>query len=98
MPYCHQRLLLQQYVRIMNQTTALVGPDDNEVVSGVVSETDEVAIASLFVAATNPGKLVYTSAFVDRETKFNMLNNFKVPISLFLFQNLGGANEPKRGP
>ncbi|EXB53011.1 hypothetical protein L484_018895 [Morus notabilis] len=67
--------------------------DQNEAVEGAADKDTAAALE----AAADAGKLVDTSAPMDRGTKSNMLHNFELPISLATLQKFGGPQGAQLG-
>ncbi|XP_073301799.1 protein RTF1 homolog [Primulina huaijiensis] len=61
------------------------------------SKAGIVATAAALEAAAGAGKLVDTSAPVDKGTESNMLHNFHLPISLAVLQKFGGPQGAQGG-
>ncbi|KVI08103.1 protein RTF1 homolog [Cynara cardunculus var. scolymus] len=71
------------------QTAAIVGPDGSK--AGIV------ATVAALEAAADAGKLVDTSAPVDKGTESNIVHDFDLPISLASLQKFGGPHGVQAG-
>ncbi|KAG6475584.1 hypothetical protein ZIOFF_064812 [Zingiber officinale] len=74
-----------------------VDGDVNEAIKMNAVETGEAATAAALKAAAGAGKLVDTSAPVDRGTASNSLHDFELPISLAVLQKFGGPQGVHQG-
>ncbi|OWM91250.1 protein RTF1 homolog [Punica granatum] len=71
---------------------ALSAVANNNASGAVATEVGVAATAKALEAAAGAGKLVDTSAPVDKGTESNLLHSFEIPISLNTLQKFGGAH------
>ncbi|PRQ42432.1 putative RNA polymerase-associated protein Rtf1 [Rosa chinensis] len=69
-----------------------LGTTDNKAEAKVMGKFGMTATAAALEAAAGAGKLVDTSAPVDRATESYTLHNFELPISLAALQKFGGPH------